>query len=120
MVVWYNNYPAIFDLLDGCHGNVVGCHGNILIRLKYYCSLMACLLSYLYSHISLFIMYCFETYVVVYKHLSMTGLLVLRKSTYPQSFVLIYGFLFELCVLNLNEEEEKKMKNSAHDGPIQL
>ena len=44
----------------------------------------------------------------------MTSLLALRKPTYPQSFMLIYGFLFELWVLNLNEEEEeKKMKNSA-------
>ena len=51
----------------------------------------------------------------------MTSLLVLRKPTYPQSFMLIYGFLFELWVLNLNkekEEEEKKMKNSAHHSPI--
>ena len=41
---------------------------------------------------------------------------------YPQSFMLIYGFLFELWVSNLNEEEEKKkkMKNSAHHSPIHL
>ena len=41
--------------------------------------------------------------------------------------MLIYGFLFELWVLNLNKEEEeeeeeekKKMKNSAHHSPIHL
>ena len=57
----------------------------------------------------------------------MTSLLALRKPTYPQSFMLIYGFLFELWVLNLNKEEEeeeeeekKKMKNSAHHSPIHL
>ena len=56
----------------------------------------------------------------------MTGLFSLRKPTYPQSFMLIYGFLFELWVLNLKEEEEeeeekkKKMKNSAHHSPIHL
>ena len=47
----------------------------------------------------------------------MTSLLALRKPTYPQSLMLIYGFLFELWMLNLKEEEEekkKKMKNSAH------
>ena len=55
-----------------------------------------------------------EAFVVVYKHLSMTSVLEL------QSFVLIYGLLFELWVFNLNKEkeeeekEEKKMKNSAH------
>ena len=56
----------------------------------------------------------------------MTSLLALQKPTYPQSFMLIYGFLFELWVLNLNKEEEeeeeekKKMKNSAHHSPIHL
>ena len=40
----------------------------------------------------------------------MTSLLVLRKPTYPQSFMLIYGFLFELWVLNLKEEKEKEEK----------
>ena len=66
----------------------------------------------------------------------MTSLLALRKPTYPQIFMLIYGFLFELWVLNLNKEEEKKkkkkkkekkkkkkkkkMKNSAHHSPIHL
>ena len=44
----------------------------------------------------------------------MTSLLALWKPTYPQSFMLIYGFKFELWVLNLNEEKErKKKKNSA-------
>ena len=51
-----------------------------------------------------------ETFVVVYKHVSMTSLLALQKPMYPQSFMLIYGFLFELWVLNLNKEEEKKNK----------
>ena len=52
----------------------------------------------------------------------MTSLFLLWKPTYPQSFMLIYGFLIELWVLNLNEEEEKekkKMKNFAqyiYDG----
>ena len=51
----------------------------------------------------------------------MTSLLVLQKPTYPQIFMLIYGFLFELWVLNLNKEEEKKkMKNSAFHSPIHL
>ena len=49
---------------------------------------------------------------------------VLRKPMHPQSFMLIYGFLFELWVLNLNEKEEeeekKKMNNSAHHSPIHL
>ena len=39
----------------------------------------------------------------------MTSLLALQNPTYPQSFMLIYGFLFELWVLNLNKK--KKMKN---------
>ena len=35
--------------------------------------------------------------------------------------MLIYGFLFGLWVLNLKEEEEKKkMKNSAYHSPIHL
>ena len=55
----------------------------------------------------------------------MTSLLALWKPTYSQSFMVIYGFLFELWVLNLTkeeeeEEEEKKMKNSAHHSPIHL
>ena len=64
-----------------------------------------------------------EAFVVVYKHVSMTSLFPLQKLTYPQSFMLIYGFFFELWVLNLKEEEEKKkkkMKNSAHHSPIHL
>ena len=65
-----------------------------------------------------------EAFVVVYKHVSMTSLFPLRKPTYPQSFMLIYGFLLELWVSNLKEEEEeekeKKMKNSAHHSPIHL
>ena len=44
--------------------------------------------------------------------------------TETQSFMVIYGFFFELWVLNLNKEEEeekkKKMKNSAHHSPIHL
>ena len=47
----------------------------------------------------------------------MTSLFLLRKPTYPQSFMLIYGFLFELWVSNVNEEEGK---NSAHHSPIHL
>ena len=43
-----------------------------------------------------------EAFVVVYKHVSMTSLLVLQKP----SFMLIYGFLFELWVSNLNEEKK--------------
>ena len=65
---------------------------------------MACLLSYLYSNISHFIM----AFVVVYKHISMTNLLALWKPTHSQSFMMIYGFLFELWVLNLNKEEEEE------------
>ena len=46
----------------------------------------------------------------------MTSLFLLQKTTYPQNFMLINGFLLELWVPNLNEKEEdkKKMKNSAH------
>ena len=58
--------------------------------------------------------------MVVYKHVSMTCVLALRKPTQPQSFMLIYGFIFELWMSNLNEEEKKKMKNSAHHSPIHL
>ena len=57
----------------------------------------------------------------------MTSLLALQKPTYSQSFMVIYGFFFELWVLNLNkeeveeeEEEKKKMKNSTHHSPIHL
>ena len=47
-----------------------------------------------------------EAFVVVY---SMTSVLVLWKPTYPQRFMLmIYGFFFELWVLNLNKEKEEK------------
>ena len=52
-----------------------------------------------------------------YKHVCITSLFPLRKPTYPQSFLLIYGFLLDLWVSNLKEEEEKK--NSAqyvYDG----
>ena len=86
---------------------------------------MACLLSYLYSYIYPFIMYCrgicccLLVNKVVYKHVSMTSLFPLRKPTYPQSFMLIYGFFFELWVSNL-KEKEKKIKNSAHHSPIHL
>ena len=48
----------------------------------------------------------------------MTSFFLLWKLTYPQSFMLIYGFFFELWVLNLKEKKEKKMKNSAHHSPI--
>ena len=65
-----------------------------------------------------------EAFVVVYKYVSITSLFPLWKPMYPQSFILIYGFFFELWVLNLNEkkkeEGEKKMKNSAHHSPIHL
>ena len=53
----------------------------------------------------------------------MTSLFPLRKPTYPQSFMLIYGSLFELWVLNLKKKKKKKkkkMKNSAHHSPIHL
>ena len=62
-----------------------------------------------------------EEFVAVYKHVSVTSLLVLWKPIYPQSFMLIYGFVFELWVSNLNKEKKKKkMKNSAHHSPIHL
>ena len=67
---------------------------------------------------------CLLVNKVVYKHVSMTNLLALWKPTYSQSFMVIYGFFFELWVFNLNKEEEeeekKKMKNSAHHSPIHL
>ena len=50
----------------------------------------------------------------------MTSLIPLRKPTYPQSFMLIYDFLLELWVSNLNEKKKKKMKNSTHHSPIHL
>ena len=53
-----------------------------------------------------------EAFVVVYKHVSMTSFLALQKPTYPQSFMLIYGFLFELWVSNLNKEEFVKQTMS--------
>ena len=43
----------------------------------------------------------------------MTSLLALQKLTYSQSFMMIYGFFFELWVWNLNKEEEEEKKNSA-------
>ena len=39
----------------------------------------------------------------------MTSLLALQKPTHPQSFMMIYGFLFELW-LNMNKEK----KNAHH------
>ena len=74
---------------------------------------MACLLSYLYTYISSFIMYSLRHLLlfvnkVVYKHVSMTSLFPLENPTYPQSFMLIYGFFIQLCMLNQNEEEEEK------------
>ena len=84
---------------------------------------MPCLLLHLQLHISLYNVLP-EAFVVVYKHVSMTSLLAQWKSTYPQSFMLMYDFLFELWVSNLNKEEKKKkkkkMKNSAHHSPIHL
>ena len=46
----------------------------------------------------------------------MTSLLALQTPTYAENFMSIYGFLFELWVLNLNEKKMKKKKkmNSAH------
>ena len=38
----------------------------------------------------------------------MTSLLALEKPTNSQSFMVIYGFFFELWVLNLNKEEEEE------------
>ena len=89
---------------------------------------MACLLSYLYSYISPFIMYCLRHLLLF---ICKKGCLQICKydqslpvmETYVHTkFMLIYGFLFELWVLNLNEKEEekKKMKNSAHHSPIHL
>ena len=48
----------------------------------------------------------------------MTSLIPLQKPIYPQSFMLIYGFLLELWVSNLNKKKKKKMKNSTHHSPI--
>ena len=76
---------------------------------------MAGLLSYFIQlHTSLYNVLPDES-VVAYKHASMTGLFPLRQPMHPRSFVLVYGFLFELWVLNLKEEEEEeKMQNSAN------
>ena len=40
----------------------------------------------------------------------MTSLIPLWKSTYPQSFMLIYDFLLELWGSNLNEKKKKKIR----------
>ena len=88
---------------------------------------MACLLSHLYSYTSPFIMYCL-------RHLLLftckKGCLQTCKydqslsatETYtPTKFHVDIWLPFELWVLNLKEEEEeKKMKNSAHHSPIHL
>ena len=46
----------------------------------------------------------------------MTSLLVLCIPTNSQSFMLIYGFLFELWVSNLNEKEENEVVLCDGDG----
>ena len=62
---------------------------------------------------------CVQNTMVVYKHVSMNRLFPLHKPTYPQSFMLIYGFPFELWVSNLNEEKQEKKKMNeelSYDG----
>ena len=70
---------------------------------------MACVLSYLYSYISPFIMYCLKHLLlvnkVVDKHLSMTSLLALWKPTYPPTkFHVDLWITFE--VMGVEEEED--------------
>ena len=68
----------------------------------------------LYIHISLYSVLpeVFLVNKIVYKHVSVTSLLSVY--TYPQSFMLMYGFLSELWELNLNKEDnEKKMNNHS-------
>ena len=85
---------------------------------------MVCLLFYLYSDISPFIMCSLShllVHKVVYKHVSKYDQSLSGVETYIPTK--LYGFHFELWVLNLKEEkkeEEKKMKNSAHHSPIHL
>ena len=82
---------------------------------------MACLLSCLYGYISSFIMYCLSHLLLF---TCKQG--CLQKCKYDQSLSVMEtyvdnGFLFELLVLNLKEEKEKKkMKNSAHHCPIYI
>ena len=88
---------------------------------------MACLLPYLYSYISPFIMYylrhlllftCKQSCLQTCKY---DQSLSVMETYIPTKFhVDIWGF-FELWVSNLNKEKKKKkMKNSAHHNPIHL
>ena len=84
---------------------------------------MACLLSYLCSYISPFIMYCLIC-LLVNKVVCKYDQSLPNMETYiPTKFHvdINYGFLLKLWELNLNKKEEKnKMKNSAHHSPIHL
>ena len=90
---------------------------------------MACLLFYLYRYISPFIMYCLRHLLLFtckrgcLQTCKYDQSLPITETDIPIKFMLIYGFFFELWVLNLKEEEEeekKKMKNFAHHSPIHL
>ena len=91
---------------------------------------MAYLLSYLYSDISLFIMYnlrhlllftCKQGCLQTCKY---DQSLSAMETYIPTQFWVYMWLFFELWVSNLNKEEEekkeKKMKNSAHHSPIHI
>ena len=81
---------------------------------------MTCLHSYLYSYIFPFIMYCLRHLLLFTckqdclqtckydQSLSITEAYTSTKF-HVSVFDVVYGFLFELWVFNLNDEEEKKM-----------
>ena len=85
---------------------------------------MACSLSYLYISLynvlpEAFVFTCKQDFLQTCKYDQSHPV---TETYIPTNFMLIYGFLFELWVSNLNEEEEeeknKLMKNSAHHSPI--
>ena len=79
------------------------------------CNIMTCLLSYLYSYISPFIMYCLRQLL-----LFTCKQRCLQTCKYGQSFSIMetYPKSFMLWVLNLNEEEEGKEKENGHPSLI--
>ena len=90
---------------------------NLQIPDNRFSKVIAYLLSYLYSYISPFMMYCLR-YLLLFtcKHRHKYDQSLSIVETY--SFMFTCGFLFELWVSNVNEEEKKM--NSAHHSPIHL
>ena len=73
---------------------------------------MTCLLPYLYSYISPFIMYCLRHLLLFtckqgcLQTCKYDQSLPITETYVPTKFQLIYGFFFELWALNLNEEKK--------------